>query len=224
MPNPYSLDLRWRTIWLSIAHHLSTGEISQLLSISQKTVKRYLDQFELTGDVEPAAHRHGPQKLLGDFEQLTLLRLILESPGIYLYEAQARFLRMFGVTVSCSTICKTLKFMGCSRQVIQHIAIQRSDVLRAKFMAEISPYDPSMLVWLDETGCDRRNSTRKRGYSIRGMSPRDHRILIRGQRYSAVPVLSTEGIHDIHIIEGTMNGERFEEFLHTTVLPILQPF
>ena len=114
--------------------------------------------------------------------------------------------------------------MGCSRQVIQHIAIQRSDELRAKFMADLSIYEPSMLVWLDETGCDRRNSTRKRAYSIRGRTPRDHRILIRGKRYSVVPVLSMEGILDIHIIEGTMNGERFEEFLRTTVLPIIQPF
>jgi hypothetical protein len=114
--------------------------------------------------------------------------------------------------------------MGCTRQVIQHIAIQQSDELRAKFMAEVSLYDPSMLLWLDETGCDRRNSTRKKAYSIRGITPRDHRILVRGVRYSVVPVVSVDGIHDIHIIEGTMNGERFEDFLRTTVLPILQPF
>lgn len=224
MPNPYSVDLRWRVIWLSLVHHLSVEDIAQLLSISQKSVRRYISQFESTGDVEPAAHRHGPQRLLGDFEQLILLKLILESPGIYLHEIQAKLLCMFGVTVHCSTLCKTLKFMGCSRQVIQHLAVQRSDELRANFMAEISLYDPSMLIWLDETGCDRRNSTRKRGYSIRGMPPRDHRILLRGKRFSVVPVMSTEGIHDIHIIEGTMNGERFEEFLKTTVLPILQPF
>ena len=85
MPNPYSVDLRWRAIWLNLAHHLSALEISHLLSISQKSVKRYIAQFELTGDVIPATHNHGPQKLLGEFEQLVLLRLILGSPGIYLH-------------------------------------------------------------------------------------------------------------------------------------------
>ena len=30
-----------------------------------------------------------------------------------------------------------------------HVAIQRSDAMRAKFMAEISVYDTLMLIWLD---------------------------------------------------------------------------
>ena len=32
--------------------------------------------------------------------------------------------------------------------------MQQSDALRARFMAEISVYDPDMLIWIDETGCD----------------------------------------------------------------------
>ena len=47
--------------------------------------------------------------------------------------------------------------MGCSRQVIQHVALQRNDECRAKFMAEVSVYEPAMLVWIDESGCDKRN-------------------------------------------------------------------
>ena len=91
---------------------------------------------------------------------------------------------MFGFTVSVPTICRTLKFMGCSRQVIRQVAIQRSDDLRAKFMGETSKYDPAVFVWTDESGCDRRNSARKFGYSLRGITPVDHRILIRGVQYS----------------------------------------
>ena len=85
--------------------------------------------FEQTGDVEPKTQRHGPQLLLGDFEQLTLLRLILENTGIYLYELQDKLCDMFGVTVSVSTICRTLRIMGCCRRVIRHVAMQQSDEL-----------------------------------------------------------------------------------------------
>ena len=63
------------------------------------------------------------------FEQVTLLRLIMDTPGIYLHELQAKLLAKFGVTVATSTICRTLKFMGCTRQVIQHIALQQSEQL-----------------------------------------------------------------------------------------------
>ena len=136
-PVPYSDDLRWRIVWLSTEHQLSPADVSTLLCVSERTVRRYMSQFINTGEVAPIKQRHGPDKLLGDFEQLLLLRLILQNPGIYLHEIKDRLLSMFGVTVTTATICRTLKFMGCTRQIIK---------LRAKFMAEVSVYDPSMLV------------------------------------------------------------------------------
>ena len=45
---------------------------------------------------------------------------------------------------------------------------ERSDEQRAKFMAEVSMYDPSMLLWVDESGCDLSNCMRNHGYSLRG--------------------------------------------------------
>ena len=32
---------------------------------------------------------------------------------------------------------------------------------------------------------------------VRGMKPVQHRFLIRGTRYSAIPVMSITGIHDV---------------------------
>ena len=78
--------------------------------------------------------------------------------------------------------------------------------------------DPNML---DESGCDRRNSTRRHAYSIRGICLIDHRILIRN---SAIPVMSVQGIHDVFLAEGSINGERFEFFIRNYLLPVLMPF
>ena len=93
------------------------------------------------------------------------------------------------------------------------VALQRSDQVRAHFMAKISVYDPSMFIWLDETGCDHRHTIRKYGYSIRGIPLCDQRLLLRGKRYNAIPIASVEGIHDVFIAEGTMNGDRFAQFV-----------
>lgn len=209
---------------MHLAHNKSPADIAQLLCISERTVRRYLTLFYQTGDVEPRPRTNGPKRLLGDFEQVVLLRLVLAYPGIYLHELQSELQKMFGVTASSSTICKTLKFMGCTRQCMHHIALQRSDTLRAQFMATISIYDPSMFVWLDESGHDRRNTIRKQAYSFRGMPLADHRILARGIRYSAIPIMSLEGIHDVLITEGTVDGEKFVDFITEYLLPILMPF
>ena len=147
-----------------------------------------------------AMHTHrlegpnGPSRLLVDHEQL-ILQLIITETGIYLHEIQERLHERLGARVSLSTLSCTLKFMGCTRQVICHIAIQRDNELRAKFMANINMYDLSIL---DKSGCDRRNSIRKYGYSVRGIRPVEQRLLVRGVRYSAMPVMSFEAIHDVY--------------------------
>ena len=56
-----------------------------------------------------------------------LLILILDRPGIYLHEVQSEWVARFGVDVSVPTLCKTLRHMGSTRQVMQHIAIQQSE-------------------------------------------------------------------------------------------------
>ena len=139
----------------------------------------------------------------------------MDNPGIYLAEIQDNLFTNFSIMCSASTIlCRTLKSMGCTCQKIQHIALQCSDECRAKFMAEVSMYDPTMFVWIDETGCDRRNCMRRYGYSVRGLPPCDHRLLVRGTRYSAILVMSMHGIHDVEIVEGSVNGKSLLKTLY----------
>ena len=73
-----------------------------------------------------------------------------------------------------------------------------------------------MLVWLDVTGCFRRNTLRKYGYSLSGILVCNHRLLVHGKRYSAIPVMSLDGIH--------VNGEKFANFVSNYLLPVLKPF
>ena len=88
-------------------------------------------------------------------------------------------------------------------------------------MAEVSVYDPAMFMWIDESRCDRRDTLRKYGYSIRGIPPKSQILLTRGKRYSAIPIMSQEGIHDVCLFEGTVNGDKFEDFLRDYLVPLL---
>ena len=151
---------------MSLAHRASALKISRLLCLSERTVQRYFASFHHTGDVKLMIRKNGPRKLLGEIEQIILLRLIIQNPGIYLREIQVKLQLSFGVRVGAATICRTLKIMGCTRQRMRHVALQQSESMRAKFMAEISIYDPAMFLWIDESGFDNRNSIRKFGYSV----------------------------------------------------------
>ncbi len=147
MPKAYSLDLGWRIIWACLmSPSTGVGEIAKQFNVCERTVKRYLKMFQQTGEIQPFQEHHGPKLLLGEFEQLTLLRLIFDKPGIYLKEIQDKLMLMYGFSIPLSTIYRTLKIMGCSRQAMHRVALQRSDELRARFMADVSVYDPSRLM------------------------------------------------------------------------------
>ena len=46
------------------------------------------------------------------------------------------------------------------------------------FMANISMFEPDMIVWLDETGSDHRNSVRAYGYGLHGLTPVTHKLKV----------------------------------------------
>ena len=80
--------------------NFSIAEVAALFCVSERTVWRYIALFRQTGNIQPQLREHGPKKMLGDLEQLTLLHLILENHGIYLYEIQTKLESLFGARVS----------------------------------------------------------------------------------------------------------------------------
>ena len=101
-------------------------------------------------------------------DELIILQLVCENPSVYLCEIQAKLLEATGTTASIATICRALKNFGFSRKRLQFVALQRSDILIAKYQAEVSMYDSSAFVFVDETGCDHKDTIRRFGYSLRG--------------------------------------------------------
>lgn len=224
MPTPYSDDLRWRIVWLRIARDMEPREIADLLCIGESTVRRYTQRFYETGSVSPTEYHHGPHKLLDEFEQVTVMQSLLNKPSMYLTEVCDELFKATGREVHPSTICRTIHSLGFTRQKLRKVALQQSEEKRGEFLAEMAFLDPSMFVWLDETGSDRRNNIRHYGYGLRGITPVDHQLRIGGNRVSAIGVMSMRGVEDVYIHEGTVNGDVFEDFVRTTLLPTLQPF
>ena len=107
---------------------------------------------------------------------------------------------------------------------VQRTVLKRSEDSRCEFWEEMNCISANMIVWIDETGKDHRDANRRCGYHLRGTTPVSHTLSIRGRRFSAITALSTHGIEDIHLTEGTVNGNVFIYFVEHILLPILQPF
>jgi transposase len=106
------------------------------------------------------------------------------------------------------------------------VAKQRSELQRAEYLHDMQVFcgHPEMLVFVDETGADRRNCIRRFGYSLRGRPAVSRKLLVRGQRVSAIAAMSTHGILDCITYTGSVNGDKFKHFVRHSLLPQLNPF
>ena len=198
--------------------------ISRELYLSERTIERYILRFRATGDVIPCKQRHGPLPAMTEFEELTVLELLLNNPSMYLQEVQEELSRVTGSVYDCATICRTIKRLGMTRKKLGFVAIQRCDIQRARYLSQILDFDPKTLIFIDETGSTRRNEVRKYGYSLCGLTPVSHKLRVYGKRLSAIGILTCNGIEDVYIVEGNVNSTIFVKFLQSCLLPILLPF
>ena len=60
-------------------------------------------------------------------------------------------------------------------------------------------------VFIDETGTDRRNCLRRSGYSLRGMPAVCTKLLVHGQRVSAIAAMCMQGILDCCTVSGLIS-------------------
>ena len=176
------------------------------------------------GNVEPSKLRHGPPRVLSEFEQISLLQSLVNKPTMYLEELQSELHECTGTWVHVSTICCTVHYLGLTRKKVQRVALQCSEELQVQFMAKISMFNLEMIIWVDETGSARRNSVRSYSYSLKRMRAVSHELRVSGKRINAIGAMSTEGMEDVYIVEGNVTEEVFVKFVRNCLLPVLQPF
>ena len=211
-------------MWLHHYKELSCKEISDLLYIHISTVYRILDRFQENGTVAPVSHQSGPAPLLGSVEEHAITDALISRPEMYLRELQDELFERTGTQASISTIFRTIRRLGFSRKKLRQVVLRRNDSLRAEFMEEMNYLTADMIVWLDETGSDRRSENRKFGYHLRGITPCSYKLSVQGKRLSCIATMSTRGIEDVDIYEGNINGAIFTTFIARSLVPLLQPF
>ena len=220
----YDCDLRWRMIYQVKVQNLPHRDVANNLCVDQSTVSRTVALFDDTGDIK---RRKYPSNLgtakLSDYDKLVILEILIDHPGVYLREVQNKLANTTGTQVDVSTICRFLHATGFKMVVY---AIQRSELIRSQYLTDMSVFrgHPEMLVFVDETGADRRDCMRRFGYSLRGRPAITRRLLVRGKRVSAFAGMCCDGILDVCTVIGSVDAGKFEEYVEERLLPTLQPF
>ena len=152
----YSPDIGWRVVWQRIGMEYTYQQIGRRLQIAPSTAHRIFSRFKDTGDVAPREQpsRERLQNLDND-HKLLIMAIVCENPCLYLREICQLIYEATSVIVSGSTVCRTLRRLGCyTRKKVQQIARQRCQEFRGAFLTQVLQYPRDFFVWVDETGCD----------------------------------------------------------------------
>ncbi|KAI9148659.1 hypothetical protein HJFPF1_08368 [Paramyrothecium foliicola] len=199
--------------------NLPTADIAKAIGCSERTVRRKREQQLNLPKPKRTPIPSNPFTPIGRGSHITpymqeILRKQLEKkPGMYQCEIESFLYKRCGVSVSQSAISRTLKAMRWSTKNARRIAQQRDDTLRAYYSWKVSHYRADQLIFVDESGCDKKAGQRKRGWAPIGMTPVMVDALNRDQRYQILPAYTVEGILLTRIYTGSTDAELFEDFV-----------
>ncbi|KAJ6517588.1 hypothetical protein DFH09DRAFT_1429048, partial [Mycena vulgaris] len=170
-PRTISRDLKDRIPVLFFDKAMSVAQICTVLGVKKSLVYKTLDFHTLHGtSYNLFANRSGRTRLLNSTDIKYILALVEQCHTIYIDEIQEKLLSQRGVSVSTTTLLRTLRRLEFSRKCVSVRAIERNDLSRSAYMnhiADIIP-DPNMLMFIDEVAKNDRTSGRPKGWSLKG--------------------------------------------------------
>jgi transposase len=192
---------------------LTVSEIARTAECSRKAVYHLRSNLELFGNAKAPPNRPRQQQIITPTMLKALCDYLLEKPTSFLDEMAVFLSDEFDVEVSISTISRTLASIGWSKKVARQKAKERNKDLRDEYVHYISDFSTDQLVFVDESGCDKRAGFRRTGWSPLGIAPLQICKFHRDRRYQILPAYAHDGIVLSRIFQGSTDAEIFEDFI-----------
>ena len=200
------------------------SEITYALGVSTKNIPRWHNNYNLHSRVDPpSALRSRCRILTGDVIG-ELRKLMQESPELYLDEIGEWLPLYHNIQISMTALHDNLQDLGISRKIMIRAAAERDDQLCAEWMYDfLATYSAEQMVVLDESSKDGKTLIRRYGRAQSGEDAVIQVSLDRGVRYSILPALTTDGYIAVRVVEGSIDGEEFFEFIVNDLVGPFQP-
>lgn len=126
---------------------------------------------------------------------------------------------IFEVLITTMSISRALASMGWSKKAARRVARERNANLRDLYLYNMSAFSSYYLVFVDESGCDKRIGFRRTGWSPIGVMPVQIAKFQCEQRYQILPAYIQDGVILVRVFQGFTDGTLFEDFIEQ-ILPL----
>jgi transposase len=192
---------------------LTTYQMADAAECSEQTIKNIRRNLRLFGTIHAPPTRIGRRRSVTPPMLEALCDHLLEKPGLYLDEMAIFLWDEFEMLATTSSIRRALVSRGWSRKTAQQMAKEQNAELRELYLHNISDYESYHLVYVDESGCDKRVGFRRTGWSPLGVAPRQVSQFHRDERYQILPAYSQDGIMLSRVFRGSTDASVFEDFI-----------
>jgi transposase len=153
------------------------------------------------------------------------VKMYIESnSALYLEEIRDQLEADGHGTWALSSVFRAIERWEFTWKVLHRRAKQRDDFVRARFLEVLWKIDPNDLIFFDECGCDRRNTRRMRGRSLRGLPAVVAEFFGRGERVNIIGACDVNGFIAeccMAVTNENVNGPTIREWARNFLLPYL---
>jgi transposase len=192
---------------------LTASQIAEAAGCSERSIKNIRSNLRLFGSVRAPPNGVGRRRSITPVMLEALCDHLLERPGLYLDEMVLFLWDEFHTLTTTSTISRALASIGWSKKTIRRKAREQNADLRDSYLHDLSEFHSYHLVYIDESGCDKRIGFRRTGWSPLGVAPVQISRFHRGQRYQILPAYAQDGIVLSRVFQGSTDASVFEEFI-----------
>lgn len=138
---------------------------------------------------------------------------LIEKPELFQDEIVLFLWDEFEALVTVYSIGRALASVGWSKKAARRVVMERNADLRDFYLYKLSFFRSYQLVYVDESGCDKRIGFRRTGWSPVGVTPVQIAQFHRDQRYQVLPAYAQDGIVFARVFQGTTDATVFEDFI-----------
>lgn len=192
---------------------LSISQMAKAAGCNKRTILRISSNIRTFGRAKAPPNKGGRPRSISPVMLETLCDHLLEKPNLYLGEMVLFLWDEFYIQATKSSISRALASKRWSKKAARVKARERNHDLRDEYSHFISDFRSYHLVYVDESGCDKRIGFRRTGWSPLGVTPVQVSKFHRDQRYQILPAYAQDGIVFSRVFQGSTDASVFEDFI-----------
>ena len=201
-----------------LSKSLSDRQMADVARCSTRSIRSIRSNLRCFGDTKAPPNGVGRPRSVTPPMLSALLDRLIEKPNMYQDEMAVFLFDEFDVLVTTQSISRALAAEGWSKKVARRVALERNADLRDFYLHNLSAFRSYHLVYIDESGCDKRVGFRRTGWSPLGVAPVQVARLHRDQRYQILPAYTQDGVILARVFQGSTDGAVFEDFVEQLLL------